>query len=279
MSGETRKAGATRPFVFVRAALFLTVLPVLGLIGRCEFDWISLEGVIVTDTSKSDSVDSPNGGKNSSKNNNKSPSNRGARHDGAKQAAVTAAKLRWMVGFVVFVFVLAGLWWALKRKYDANTTPESYGYVSKFEKDGIPPIEAFDLNGKPFDLSKVTTPIVIVNFWASWCGPCVEEFPSMLKLVEALDGKVTIVAVSMDEDEKDLRAFTKLFKVPRKGFEVLWDKEKKVMETYAVGKLPESYIVGSDRKLIRKVLGIEDWASANAISYFESLAEGAHAQK
>jgi hypothetical protein len=77
----------------------------------------------------------------------------------------------------------------------------------------------------------------------------------------------------MDDDEKDLRAFTKLFKVPRMGFEVLWDREKKVMGTYGVGKLPESYIVGPDRKLIRKVLGIENWATESAVSYFNSLAQ------
>lgn len=183
------------------------------------------------------------------------------------------ARLWWGVGFGVFALCLFGLWWALKTKFDANQTPESYSYLTKFEKEGIPPIAAYDLNGKSFDLASVKTPVVIVNFWASWCGPCVEEFPSMLKLVEAMDGKVTIVAVSMDDDEKDLRAFTKLFKVPRKGFEVLWDREKKVMSTYAVGKLPESYIVGPDRKLIRKVLGIENWATENAIGYFKSLAE------
>lgn len=184
-----------------------------------------------------------------------------------------AAKF-WGLGFVVFVVVLAGLWWLMKVKFDADKLPKSYEYVEKFEKAGIPEIEAVDLNGRAFDLAKVDTPIVIVNFWASWCAPCVEEFPSMLKLVAALEGKLTIVAVSMDDDEKDLRAFAKLFKVPQPGFEVLWDKDKKVMNTYAVGKLPESYIVGRDRKLIRKVLGIEDWATPNAIDYFKSLAEG-----
>lgn len=192
---------------------------------------------------------------------------------GTSQAARAArAKAIWGFGFVMFVVALVGVWWLLKLKYDATVVPQSFNFVSKFEKEGIPAIEAVDLDGKPFDLSKVKAPVVIVNFWASWCGPCVEEFPSMLKLVEAMKGKVTIVAVSMDDDEKDLRAFTKLFKVPKPGFEVLWDRDKKVMGTYAVGKLPESYIVGPDRKLIRKVLGVENWANPSAISYFNSLA-------
>ena len=194
----------------------------------------------------------------------------GANDSGAKKGA--RANLRWGIGFVVFVAVLVGVWWSLKVKYDANTTPASFDYVKKFEKDGLPAIDAKDLDGKLFDLSKVTAPVVVVNFWASWCGPCVEEFPSMLKLVDAMKGKVAVIAVSMDDDEKDLRAFTKLFKVPGPGFEVLWDREKKVMGVYGVGKLPESYIVGPDRKLIRKVLGIDNWATPNAIDYFESIA-------
>lgn len=202
-----------------------------------------------------------------------------SKEESSQMSPAVRAKARWGIGFAVFVVVLAAAWWALKVKFDANQAPESYGYVAKFEKEGIPPIEAVDLNGKAFDLAKVSTPVVIVNFWASWCGPCVEEFPSMLKLVEAMGGKVTIVAVSMDDDEKDLRAFVKLFKVPRANFEVLWDRDKKVMGTYAVGKLPESYIVGHDRKLIRKVLGIENWATPSAIAYFKSLAEEASRKK
>ena len=192
----------------------------------------------------------------------------------AHAAAVQRAKAKWGIGFVVFVILLAAVWWLLKQKYDANTTPVSFNFVAKFEKEGLPPIEARDLQGKPFDLNGVKAPVIIVNFWASWCGPCVEEFPSMLKLVESMDGKVAVIAVSMDDDEKDLRAFTKLFKVPRPGFEILWDREKKVMETYGVGKLPESYIVGPDRKLIRKVLGIDNWATDQAKEYFALIAAG-----
>lgn len=188
-------------------------------------------------------------------------------------ARVARGRAVWGIGFVLFSIALVAVWWLLKIKFEANTTPESISYVARFEKEGVPAITAPDLDGHAFDLASVKAPVVIVNFWASWCGPCVEEFPSMLKLVDSMKGKVAIVAVSMDDDEKDLRAFTKLFKVPKPGFEVLWDREKKVMGVYGVGKLPESYIVGPDRKLIRKVLGIENWATPNAVAYFNSLAE------
>lgn len=188
-------------------------------------------------------------------------------------------RVAWGVGFVAFLAVLAASWFALQKKYDMDIAPETYSFVDRFEREGVPEIDvpavAKDgvLSGV-LKLSEVKEPVVIVNFWASWCNPCVEEFPSMLKLVEALDGKVAIVAVSMDDELSDLTAFSKLFGVPRKGFYVGWDEKKKVMEDYGVGKLPESYIVGRDRKLIRKVLGIENWASENAIAYFKELAQG-----
>ena len=182
-------------------------------------------------------------------------------------------KLKWGAGLVLFLGLLVVSWFALNKRYDADVTPESYSYVERFEKEGIPAIQAIELDGGAFDLSKVREPVVIVNFWASWCNPCVEEFPSMLKLVEALKGQVAVVAISMDDEEKDLIAFAKLFNVPRAGFYVAWDKDKKVMADYGVGKLPESYIVGPKRKLVRKVLGIENWASENAIAYFSELAK------
>jgi hypothetical protein len=52
---------------------------------------------------------------------------------------------------------------------------------------------------------------------------------------------------------------------------VVWDKEKAVMKLYGVGKLPESFIVGSDFKLIRKIVGTENWVSDSALAYFGSI--------
>lgn len=179
-----------------------------------------------------------------------------------------------LVGLLGFLLGLYGLWVFLKEKYSFEAPP-IYSSVARFERDGVPKIQAKDVLDRSFDLHARPEPLVIVNFWASWCAPCVEEFPSMLKLIKEMKGRVLVVAVSMDDEEKDLRAFLKIFKVPQPGFEVIWDQDKSIGRAYDVGKLPETFIVGADRKLRRKVLGIEDWASPNAMAYFESLiAEG-----
>ena len=60
----------------------------------------------------------------------------------SKGSAAARAKARWSIGFVVFLLVLFGVWWLMKVKFDADVTPESYSQLGKFEKSGVPSIEA-----------------------------------------------------------------------------------------------------------------------------------------
>ncbi len=113
-----------------------------------------------------------------------------------------------------------------------------------------------------------------MNFWASWCNPCVEEFPSMVKLVKEFKGDVVILAISEDDQTDDIKVFTKAMGLPEPHFEVVWDKDKRSMKDYGVEKLPESFLVGRDGKLIRKVLGIDNWSSDDALAYFKMLVAG-----
>jgi peroxiredoxin len=93
----------------------------------------------------------------------------------------------------------------------------------------------------------------------------------MVKLVEKFHGDVVVVAISEDEQVEDIGPFVRAFGLPKPGFEVVWDKEKAVMKLYGVGKLPESFIVGPDFKLIRKIVGTENWVSDSALAYFGSI--------
>lgn len=180
----------------------------------------------------------------------------------------------YLKGGIVAILVIIGLlFWYQKNidKLPANRTPEDFKVVARMEKEGVPNFTLAKLDGAQVSLEQYRGKVVIVNFWASWCNPCVEEFPSMLKLVERFNGDVVVLAVSTDDDRNDIEVFTKAFNLPKPNFDVLWDQEKSVMKTYGVEKIPESFLVGKDGKLVRKVLGIEDWASEDAIRYFASL--------
>ena len=155
-----------------------------------------------------------------------------------------------------------------------NRPPAGYALITDMEKNGVPDFNLEKLDGTPFKLSEHEGKITIINFWASWCNPCVEEFPSMVKLIDHFGDRLQIIAVSTDDDKKDMTNFLKAFGLPKPGFEVVWDKDKAAMKRFGIEKVPESFLIGKDGKLIRKVLGIENWSSENALGYFQSLLDG-----
>lgn len=122
---------------------------------------------------------------------------------------------------------------------------------------------------------KETSAVVIVHFWASWCGPCVEEFPQLIEVANQNEGKVVVLAVSGDSDKSEIDAFLKSFPEAKKSehFHLIWDDKKDWVKKWAVQKLPESYIYNSERKLVKRVSGAVDWLTEEAKLYMKSLIE------
>lgn len=168
----------------------------------------------------------------------------------------------------ILAFPMYKYWEFLTR---GMSPPPSTQMLTQMETVGVPDFSLPDLAGKDVRLSDYQGRVVVINFWASWCAPCVKEFPSLKRLVEKMDGKLIVLAVSNDGQRADLESFLQAFGTVPAGFVVLWDKEKKVSLSYGSEALPESYIVGPSHKLIRKVAGVEQWDSANAIQFFEEI--------
>jgi len=103
------------------------------------------------------------------------------------------------------------------------------------------------LNGKNLKLSEMTGNVVLINFWASWCGPCREEMP----LLNALHKKYeplgfTVLGVNVEEDVKKARGFLKNFPV---DFPVLLDNTNRVSKQYNVIAMPTTVVVDRDGKM------------------------------
>lgn len=177
-------------------------------------------------------------------------------------------------GGIAALVAAAGLfaWYQAKEpSLSVNQSPVGFQLLKRMETDGVPEIALKKVDGTEVRLSSHRGKVVIVNFWASWCNPCVEEFPSMMKLVEQFKNDLVVLAVSEDENTQDIRAFMKAMGLPKPGFEIVWDQAKENMKAWGVEKVPETFLVGRDGKLIRKVLGIENWANDDAVSYFKLL--------
>ncbi len=99
------------------------------------------------------------------------------------------------------------------------------------------------LDGKSVTLSDLKGAVVIVDFWASWCGPCKKELPALDRLAAKYSGKVVVLAVNIDKDRKKADAFLSQAKVS--SATVLLDPAGKVAAAYDVPTMPSSYVVDS----------------------------------
>ena len=125
-------------------------------------------------------------------------------------------------------------------------------------KGGPPPaLELRALDGPRHRLADQRDKVILVNFWATWCGPCRDEMPSMQRLKEKLSGRPFVVlAVNLDEPESRIRKFLSRMKV---GFTILLDPGKKAARTWNARILPASFIIGPDGRIRYHVVGELDW--------------------
>jgi peroxiredoxin len=127
----------------------------------------------------------------------------------------------------------------------------------------VPDFSLPDLEGRIHRLSELRGKVVVLNFWATWCPPCVDEMPSLERLNDSLQSKgVEVVAVSVDERFSDIGEFVEKYRV---SFTVLHDDGKKVSRSYQTFKYPETYIVDREGRLRSKVVGPRDWSAPTVI--------------
>jgi len=126
------------------------------------------------------------------------------------------------------------------------------------------------LDGKTASLTDYRGKVVLLNIWATWCPPCVEEMPSMEKLHQELkDEGFEILAVSIDvSGAKTVIPFMKKHKL---SFPALIDTKGVIKSLYQTTGVPESFIIDKDGIIAEKVIGPRDWATSGAIRYFRNL--------
>ena len=113
--------------------------------------------------------------------------------------------------------------------------------------------------------------VVLINIWATWCGPCRIEMPSIQRLHETYGPRgLKIVAVSVDSHgfEKVIRSFAQEYAL---GFEILYDTSGVIQRDYQTTGVPETFIIGRDRVIRKKVIGATDWNSEANRALIERL--------
>ena len=125
------------------------------------------------------------------------------------------------------------------------------------------------LAGKSVQLSDLKGKVVVLNFWATWCPPCVAETPALNRLEKYIHSRGGMVlGVSVDEDGA---AYEKFLKDQSVVFPTYRDASKKSASDYGTSIYPETYIIDRHGKIARKFIGEQQWDSAEMLAYFDAL--------
>jgi cytochrome c biogenesis protein CcmG/thiol:disulfide interchange protein DsbE len=123
--------------------------------------------------------------------------------------------------------------------------------------------------GQTTSLTAFRGKIVVLNLWASWCVPCVDEIPSLKQFAARYQDKgVVVVGISRDEDPVAYKEFLAKYQV---NFLTLRNASNSVGEMYGTYQIPETYIISRDGHLLNKIIGAADWNGQQMLSYIDSL--------
>jgi len=138
------------------------------------------------------------------------------------------------------------------------------------EKSQAPEISAVSLDNQQLTLASLKGKVVLLNFWATWCPPCREEIPSMIKLNSFMAGKpFQMVCVSVDEGGK--KAVEEYLKNSGFSLPAYIDPSGQVSKTYGITGVPETFVIDKNGVIVKKVIGGLDWNSPEVISFLEGL--------
>jgi|SRR5271156_5100498 len=130
------------------------------------------------------------------------------------------------------------------------------------------------LSGKPSHLSDLKGKLVVLNFYGSWCQPCVEETPGLNQLQKHIASRGGMVlGVSADED---LATYENFLRTQAVVFPTYRDPTTKgsvsaIAQSYGTSVYPETYVIDRHGKIARKFIGFQRWDSPDMLAYFDSI--------
>ena len=140
--------------------------------------------------------------------------------------------------------------------------------------DSAPDFSVPALPSGSLDLKNYRGQIVVLNFWATWCPPCVEETPSLEQFAEKMrDHGVIVLSVSVDENQKALQDFIQEYHI---SYPVGRDPDRSLAARYGTFQFPETYILDRRGLVAEKVVGATDWDDPRIQNFVLDLARGSN---
>lgn len=177
----------------------------------------------------------------------------------------TTARLLNTALFVAIALIGYGL-----TIYLDSGKPPTSGKIEKEAGETVPDFSFTNLSGAKHDLENFRGKIVIINFWATWCAPCVVEFPALLELAAKNKDDVVLIALSSDMNEDAIKEFLKKQPAPAPNVYIAHDREDVTFKLFGIKQLPETVITDRDLKKHIKLIGAE-WSREEVQEIIDSL--------
>ena len=133
------------------------------------------------------------------------------------------------------------------------------------------PFELTTLDGKVVKSSELAGKVVLVNFWATWCGPCKEEMPSLARLQERLDPtRFVLLTVTTDLQRQGIVHFLSRLGI---SLPVLFDEDQEVSRSFMVRGLPTTIVIARDGTLVGRAVGPRAWDGPEAVAVMRQVME------
>lgn len=161
-------------------------------------------------------------------------------------------------------FLPAALTFLLSLLLSACDTGSRPPHIGK----NAPDFTVQDANNR-FVLSQFRGKVVVLNFWATWCAPCVEEMPSLVQMQQRLkDRGVTVLAVSVDTNGDAYQRFLRDHNI---SLLTVRDDKQQSSNLYGTFKFPETYVIDRNGIMRRKFIGAVDWSQPEVVDFLSKL--------
>jgi cytochrome c biogenesis protein CcmG, thiol:disulfide interchange protein DsbE len=177
-----------------------------------------------------------------------------------------------MILLCITMIVGAGLTFWLDADTSLSNNQGPIPIVSE-KKSGeeFPSFSFTDINGKDHKSDQYTGKIILLNFWATWCAPCIIEFPKLIKLAED-NPDIILIALSSDINDEKIKQFLKKNPITQKNIIVARDPKRKITtDIFKTYKLPETIIVSPSGEIVKKVLGDIEWNGQEIKQFLDNL--------